>query len=361
MQTFIPGLKLSELFYNEAVKPILDRQFPDLVYSTALIGSGSEVLGFDTLQSMDHHWGPKLMLFVSEEDEHNYAEKIKEVLSNKLPYEIHGISTHFSKPYENGVQLLEKIDSGTVNHLISVSSIKPYFEKALGHNPYKLTIIDWLTTSEQKLLEVTAGKVFHDGLGELNKLREKLAYYPNDVWLYILACQWIRISQEEAFVGRCGDIGDELGSQIVAARLVRELMRLSFLMEKKYAPYAKWLGTAFSKLSITQKLSPILRDVLLTKDWKERESNLGKAYGIVATKHNELGITKPMPTTTSSFYDRPYLVIHGDVFAKAIKTEIRDETVKNIKGDIGSVDQFIDSTDVLSRSLLTQKLNILFE
>ena len=40
MPDFMPGLKLAELFYQEAVRPILARVFPDLVYSAALIGSG---------------------------------------------------------------------------------------------------------------------------------------------------------------------------------------------------------------------------------------------------------------------------------------------------------------------------------
>ena len=45
MTRFIPGLKLSGLFYKEAVKPILDLQFPQLRYPAALINGGSEVLG----------------------------------------------------------------------------------------------------------------------------------------------------------------------------------------------------------------------------------------------------------------------------------------------------------------------------
>ena len=56
----------------------------------------------------------------------------------------------------------------------------------------------------------------------------KLNYYPRDVWLYMLAAQWKRISQEEAFVGRAGDTGDELGSQVVAARMVREIIKRRF-------------------------------------------------------------------------------------------------------------------------------------
>jgi hypothetical protein len=59
MREFISGLQLSELYYQEAVKPNLETAFPQLVYSAALIGPGSEVPGYDTPQSMDHNWGPK--------------------------------------------------------------------------------------------------------------------------------------------------------------------------------------------------------------------------------------------------------------------------------------------------------------
>jgi len=68
MADFIPGLELSRLFFFEAVKPVLDAEFPRLRYSAALVGAGSEVLGFDTEMSADHHWGPRVDLFVGEED-----------------------------------------------------------------------------------------------------------------------------------------------------------------------------------------------------------------------------------------------------------------------------------------------------
>src|SRR5882724_4174491 len=85
MPNFIPGLRLSEMFYEEAVKPILENEFPNLVYSAALIGSGSEVLGYDTSQSTDHHWGPRLMLFLTESDFTIYRDSIYEALSHSLP------------------------------------------------------------------------------------------------------------------------------------------------------------------------------------------------------------------------------------------------------------------------------------
>jgi hypothetical protein len=93
---FIKGLKLCELFYEEAVEPILTERFPDLVYSAALIGPGSEVLGFDTPQSMDHDWGPGLTLFLSDADHQAHREGIDQVLRHELAREIHGYPTNLA-------------------------------------------------------------------------------------------------------------------------------------------------------------------------------------------------------------------------------------------------------------------------
>lgn len=362
MPKFIPGLKLSEMFYQEAIKPILDTEFPDLVYSAALLGSGSEVLGYDTPMSTNHHWGPKCWLFLKDNNYGKYSDDIKDVLSKKLPYEFKGFSTNFGPPDSIGVQHLVKITSGPINHLVYVNTIKKYFQTQLGIDPYgEIQILDWLAFSEQKLLEITSGKVFNDGLNELNIIRNKFVYYPPSIWLYLLASQWTRISQDEAFVGRCADVGDEIGSQIVASRLVREIMRLCFLMEKKYAPYTKWFGSAFSTLNTAIFLSPILRQVLISQSWKEREYNLLKAYEIVVEKHNNLDITDHLDIRVSNYYDRPYKVINAERFAKAIRMQINDEVIKAIPLTIGSVNQFIDCTDILSRPLLCRKLRPLLQ
>src|SRR5262245_19214173 len=47
--TFVPGLSLAATTYREAVRPVLDASIPGLVHSAALLGSGSEVLGYDTV------------------------------------------------------------------------------------------------------------------------------------------------------------------------------------------------------------------------------------------------------------------------------------------------------------------------
>jgi hypothetical protein len=345
---FVPGLELSERFFEEAIRPILAERFPDLVYSAAHLGHGSDVLGFDTARSTDHGWGPKTTLFVAEADLPGYREAIVRLLVETLPYEFLGYPTHFAEPEVDGGRLMP-IASGPINHGVRVASVRGFFTRLLGVDPSgEIGPVDWLVLPEQRLRAATAGRVFHDGLGTLEPVRARLRYFPRDVWLYRLACQWRRIEQEEPFMARCGDVGDELGSRLIAARLVRDLMALGFLMERTYAPYNKWFGSAFARLACAATLTPIFERVLGASDWRERETHLSRAYEAAATLHNALAITEPLPTRVSPFYGRPYLVIHGDRFAAAIRAAIQSEAVRRLPSHIGAVDQFADSTDVLS-------------
>ncbi len=273
-----------------------------------------------------------------------------------------GYSTNYSEPEPNGVRHPVKITRGRINHLVNIYTVRSFFKARLGVDPHReFSGLDWLIFPQQRLLELTSGEIYHDGLGDLEKIRTKLKYYPRNVWLYMLAAQWTRISQEEAFVGRAGHVGDELGSRVVAARLIREIIKLAFLMERRYAPYSKWLGTAFNGLRVAKTLTPLLRQVWLAKTSKTREQSIAKAYSVMAQQHNELKITKPLATNTSHYYGRPYSVIHGERFAKAIKQAIKDPRIKRIKTDIGSIDQFTDSTNVVEDLALCKKLRAVYK
>jgi hypothetical protein len=211
------------------------------------------------------------------------------------------------------------------------------------------------------LLAVTSGKVFHDGLGELEAIRRKFQYYPRDVWLYQLAAQWIRIFEDREFVSRSGDVGDELGSMVIAARQVKRLMQLCFLMERRYAPYTEWFGTAFSELECGPELGPIFRDVFLSSTWKERESNLARAYRVIARMHNALKITPPIVEDVSNYFGRPYLVFECPELVRGILNCFTDEEVKVIKHGLGSMNQFVDSTDQLSNNALAAMLKAVYK
>lgn len=363
MPKFIPGLQLSELFFKEAVKPVLSKHFSSLKYSAALLGYGSDVIGFDTPRSTDHMWGPRLYLFLPDQDYQVSRSDIPEYLKHELPYSFKGYSVNFSTPDMNdgGVQHPEPIESGPVNPLIRIHTIRSFFEAYLNHNPADdIDHPSWLTFPEHRLLAATAGRVFHDELG-LAAVREKFSYYPDEVWYYLLASQWARISQEEAFVGRCGEVGDALGSQIVAAQLVRSLMRLCFLMEKQYAPYSKWFGSAFARLPISTGLAEVLDGVLKATTWPDREACLSQAYEIVAKHHNSLGITEPLNERVTTYFGRPYQVIFASRFADAIRALITDEDIKKIEANIGSVSQFSDTPDVYDNLGVCERLKMLYK
>ncbi len=365
MTTFIPGMKLSEEFYREIVRPILDSSFPGLAYAAGLIDGGSEVLGFDDETSTDHNWGPRLMLFLHEEDQRRYCEQIQYVLANQIPFEFRGFPTNFSAPLpdNSGAQQLQPIFQGPVNHRVSIQTVRGFFMDYLGFDIQQpLEPTDWLTFSEQHLCTIARGAVFHDELA-LNVLRSRFTYYPKDIWLYLLAAGWTRIGQEEHLMGRAGMVGDEVGSMLIAARLVRDVIRLCFLMEKTYAPYPKWFGSAFKQLSCAGILWPILRGVIHSETWQARESFLVQAYEYIAACHNALKLTEPMPEKAMCFYGRPFKVIAQHGFAQSLLKEIQDPTVKQIaqRPLIGSIALFSDNVDLVSDPSWRSKLRRLYE
>ena len=349
MSAFLQGGVLSRRFYEEAVRPLLAEYFAGIPYAAAHLGAGSDVLGFDTEMSQDHDWGPTVHIFLKDEDA-ALAEEIRQVLSNRLPHLFSGYAVNFAETaVEPGTFAIQMTGEGSVNHRVRVMTLRAFCEMQLAWDiDQPLDAATWLTIPSQSLREVTAGAVHYDGVGELTEFRQRLAWYPHDVWLYLLACGWWRMGQEEHLMPRAGFVGDELGSAIIASRLVRDVMNLCFLIEKQYAPYPKWFGTAFKQLHCAERLWPILWRAQVSPTWKEREAALCQAYELLASMHNALGITREMPETASPFFGRPFKVIHGDAFAYAIIEHITDDEVRRIasKRLIGSVDQFSDNTDL---------------
>ena len=338
--TFIPGKALSRRLYFDAVRPLLSRDFAAVPHAAALLGPGSEVLGFDTERSTDHDWGPRLQLFLSAGDLAEHGDAIRDMLAEHLPATVAGYPTSLVAVGDHGTRHMRRTE-GRVEHAVVVAELGDWLRGQLGFNPLLgVTRLDWLGTPTQHLAEVTAGAVHHDGLGTLSRVRRDLAWYPDDVWRYVLACQWQRIGQEEAFVGRCGEVGDELGSAIVAARIARDLMRLCLLLHKVYPPYSKWLGTAFARLPGVPSLRSALTDAVTADDWRAREHHLVTAYETVARLHNETGLTAPVDPRVRPFHDRPFRVLQTERFVRALLPDPVPLT--------GAVDQFADSTDVLA-------------
>lgn len=336
---FRPGLELCQQFFSELVRPILDGSLKGAPYSAALIGWGSEVQGFDTPRSMDHAWGPRMQVFLSPADFAEFEHNLDAILDDELPVTFQGHRVRFAFP-----------DGASPRHWVSPTDVEQYFATYLGSTISQgISRRTWLMAPTQSLRELTGGTVFHDGLGVLEPWRASLAWYPDDIWRYVLASQWMRLDAEEPFVGRCGEVGDDLGSAVVSARQVRDLMKLAMLMARNYPPYSKWLGTAFSQTPLSNQLTPHLSAALKAEDWQARQRHLTPAYEILATRHNTLGLTEPIDPTVRQFHTRPFLVLDSHRFADALVESIRDPTLRAIPL-LGAIDQYVDSTDLLDRS-----------
>lgn len=330
MRTHERGLDLSRRYYCEVVSDLV----ADVAHAASLIGEGSEVLGFDTQRSTDHAWGLRLQVFVAAER----VDEIRTRLDGALPETFAGWPVRYYR-----------WQAAAIAHHVEVSSLRDWLIDWLKFDPRDgMTTARWLATPQQLLLEVTAGEVFHDGIGELTEVRDQLRWFPDEVWLWLMSCEWSRVSAYEPLVGRTAEVGDELGSQLAAASLSGHVARLRLLQAQRYSPYAKWLGSTLAE--VDGNLAALLAELAHARDYPARETALGAALVHVAATHNALGVTDPVQATLGD-YDvriagahRPYRVLNSSRFAEALDAQLPGSTLHKL-GRVGAVDQLARPTD----------------
>ncbi|MGW6278505.1 DUF4037 domain-containing protein [Kribbella sp. NPDC055071] len=326
-------------FHAEVIRPLVG----DVAYAAGLLGWGSDVLGYDTERSMDHGWGLRAVVLVDSAE----VEHVRARVDAGLPEKYDGFPIRFGW------------DDVEPMHHVTVTTVGEWLTGQLGFDASQgIGLVDWLVTPQQQLLGVVAGRVYADD-GRLAAVREVLQWYPDEVWRWLMACQWSRISEEEAFVQRTFEAGDSLGSRVVAARLVRDVMRLALLQARTYAPYSKWLGTAFARLDHADGLDQAVADALGADDLAAREHALVTAYELVGRRHNALAITDEVDPSPRPFHTRPAMVLGAERFAGACLETVTDPDLRRY-GLIGSIDQFADSTEVLSNPPVCRRLVSLY-
>lgn len=351
---FLPGLELNERFYTEIVAPLVTRYDPSLCYSASLIGYGSDVLGYDNTTSMDHNWGPRMQIFVGKSDA-GRIEEIKAFLRAHLPGEFMGFSTHFSEKGPDGTQHMEAFTGGEVNHLIDVYEIDGYFAEFLHKDASQLSTLDWLCIPEQRLVELTRGRVFCDGLERLNEIKAALRYYPQDVRLIKLAAYWECVSNEEAFAGRAVEFGDLLGLKLLAGRLVNTMLKICFVLRETYVPYSKWFSRAFDALGLSE-IKALAIEVLTENEPAAIESKLAGLYmSVLALQNASAGLPR-VERVITNYYNRPYKVIGAGEIVSALRAAITDEQLKAIDLTLVALDNKLDSSDFTNADVLGRLL-----
>jgi hypothetical protein len=333
MATFQLGLELARHFYNEVVQSLIT-----CAHTACLLGEGSEILGYDSERSTDHAWGLRLQVLVAEEE----VEPVARAIEQGLPDTFRGWTVRFYS-----------WQTRTVRHQVEVTTLDAWIVRELGFDPRKsLTAAAWLALPQQRLLQVTQGRVFHDDTGDLTAIRCLLEWYPRDVWLWMMATQWHLIGNAAPLMGRTAEASDLRGSTLVANQLVRLMMEMTFLQERQYWPYAKWFGTAFSRLDTASLLGPTLDAILTAEAYSAREDALVSALEFLAHRHNLLGLTPAVEPAIQQFEVgisdavRPYRVLNAGAFVTACRDAIEDDCVRNLV-TVGAFDQLTHADDLL--------------
>jgi len=347
---FIPGLELNQRFYSEIVKPLLKQFDPGLNYSACLIGYGSDVLGFDNATSMDHNWGPRMQIFVQKKDT-GRIETIRQYLRDHLPGEFLGLPTNFSVKGPDGTQRMELSTTKEVNHLIEVYDLDDYLTEIFHKDVAELSNLDWLCITEQKLVELTSGCVFYDGLNRLNQVRSALRYYPRDVKLIKLAAYWDCVSNEEAFVGRAVEFDDLLGEKVIAARIVNTMLKSCVVVKETYIPYSKWFTRKFEEL-ILPEIKAMAVSTLTENDPQKIEECLANLYlEILRMQNSSVGLPK-IEREISNYYKRPYKVIMASEIVDVLRKAIIDEQLKHLDLRLVGIDNKVDANDFTDKGYL---------
>lgn len=245
--TILKGLSISEDYYNEFGKQMIYEKFPEYAKRIAvgLVGEGSECFGYDDDTSKDHDFGPGFCMWLNDEDYAAIGDKLQAEY-DKLPVEYKGIT---------------KIDSNKAAKRTGVFSISEFYSRLLGIKGAPVTENDWLYIEDSQFAVATNGKVFVDELGEFSVIRNKIMeYYPDGAYRKKVArCAALMSQYGQYNYGRMLKRQDKIAAGVALYKFIEQTMQMIYLLNKKYAPFYKWMNRGIEDLSILGEIREDLK------------------------------------------------------------------------------------------------------
>lgn len=241
------GLELAEKYYEAYGRPMLETKFADVIDQTAagLVGQGSECFGFDDAISTDHDFGLSFCIWLPRKIYAQYGAQMQEAY-DALPKEFMGYAGRICEDRGQG--------------RVGVLCLEDFYTGLLGGERPPETIQDWLAVDESDLATATNGKVFEDRLGAFSNIRTGLLqYYPQEVWIRRIAQSMAKAAQSGQYnYARAMKRGDRITAELFLAEFIREAMQLVYLLNRKYAPYGKWMRKGIQELSVGAEIGDML-------------------------------------------------------------------------------------------------------
>ncbi len=246
------GLELAQKYYEAYGRAMIAQKFPQIADQTAagLVGPGSECLGFDDEISMDHDYGPSFCIWLPREIYAQYGAQMQAAY-DALPQEFMGFSGRVCEEQGQG--------------RVGVLCLEDFYSGILGYDRAPVTDQGWLAVSEDSLATAVSGRVFEDRLGRFSAVRNELMqYYPRKVWIRRLVQSLAKAAQSGQYnYARAMKRGERIAAELALSEFVRESMQAVYLLNKRYAPYDKWMRRGMRELSVGAEIGDML-DLLYT-------------------------------------------------------------------------------------------------
>ncbi|MBQ5951185.1 MAG: DUF4037 domain-containing protein [Lachnospiraceae bacterium] len=248
------GLEIARGYFEEYGRPMLEREFPEVLPQLAagLCGSGSECFGYDDDISRDHDFAPGFLLFLPGED----------AVDRRTAFLLERAYAKLPKSYGGAERSLVGAVGGMRRGVVRTAD---FFMEKTGTPDGRLSLSQWLTTPQSVLAEAVNGQIFFDGRGDVTQIRARLADMPEDVRRKRLAGHLLLMGQAGQYnYQRCLAHGEEAAAQLAAIRYVQSLMEVCALLSRRYLPYYKWSFRAMRELPVLSDQAAVAEYLLTT-------------------------------------------------------------------------------------------------
>ena len=179
----------------------------------ALVGTGSECLGYDDVLSEDHDFTKRCQLFLPDDIYKSSKDNLLSYFTN----------------YAHGQVQIESI-----SHFYKSYTLYP--EGPQSPSEYRRVPQDLLCTA-------TNGEVFVDNLGTFSTIRQRLlSYYPEDIRLRKIAYELNQLAQSGQYnLQRMVERNDMVAAHLARTKFTQHYMLIVHLLNKSYAPFYKWI------------------------------------------------------------------------------------------------------------------------
>lgn len=301
------GLELSEKYFEAFGRAVIERNFQNLKkhIACAMVGEGSECLGFDDDISADHDFGPGFCIFVDDSVDEKDFERLRKAYDN-LPKTYRGYT---------------RLETAQGKNRVGVIRFTDYIKKVTGFDHMPKGIEEWQYTVDENLAIGVNGKVFLDEGNILSDFRKRILHeQPYYVYFRKLGMQLELMAKHGQYsFPRAVQRGDMGAAFIAKAEFLRSAMRAAHILNHKYAPYSKWLRKSMEGIEEFKELLPVFDKLFAGAICKEDIDDIEK---ISAAIH------KAMKNRGLITNDESYLAVSAyEIGELADRTVIADRIV----------------------------------